>query len=242
MRRQGYRWWIERFRRMLELTDAARVDHFRGLVAYWAIPLGETDPRKGSWHRGPGTALLEAVEAELGHLPLIAEDLGLITPAVDRVRRDLGLLGMRIVGRGFVQRHRHRHAVSAHPEDAVVYTGTHDHPTLAEWLAGASRHDLSLVHADLERAGIAEDGDPVWALVRLALSSHARISILPMQDVLGLGGEARMNTPGTFGGGNWQWRLEPGQASRRAAERLREATAQSRRLAPVARRALAATG
>ncbi|HSS72055.1 MAG TPA: 4-alpha-glucanotransferase [Gaiellaceae bacterium] len=242
MRRQGYRWWIERFRRTLELTDVARVDHFRGFVAYWAIAAGETDPRKGSWHRGPGKALFQAVEDELGHLPLIAEDLGLITPTVDRLRREFGLLGMRIVGRGFVQRHRHRHAVSAHPEDAVVYTGTHDHSTLAEWLATASEHDLSLVNADLDRAGIGEDSDLVWALVRLALSSRARISILPMQDVLELGAEARMNRPGTFGGGNWEWRLTPGQASPEAAERLRDATAGSRRLASVARRALVATG
>jgi 4-alpha-glucanotransferase len=241
MRRQGYRWWVERFRRTLELTDVARVDHFRGFVSYWAIPAGETDPRKGRWHRGPGKALFDAVESELGRLPLIAEDLGLITPAVDRLRRELGLLGMRIVGRGFVGRHRHRHAVAAHPEDAVVYTGTHDHPTVAEWLAGASEEDLALVRADLDRAGIEQDGDLVWTLVRLALSSRARISILPMQDVLELGGESRMNRPGTFGGGNWQWRLEPGQASPAAAARLREATAESGRLAPVARHALVAT-
>src|SRR5581483_777820 len=129
MRREGYRWWIERFRRTLELVDVARIDHFRGFVAYWAIPEGEADPRKGRWHRGPGRALFDAVEAELGHLPLIAEDLGLITPAVDRLRRDLRLYGMRIVGRGFVRRHRRRHAVAAHARDVVVYTGTHDHPT-----------------------------------------------------------------------------------------------------------------
>jgi 4-alpha-glucanotransferase len=241
MRREGYRWWVERFRRTLEFVDVARIDHFRGFVAYWAIPAGETDPRKGRWHRGPGRALFDAVEQELGHLPLIAEDLGLITPAVDRLRRELGLYGMRIVGRGFVARHRRRHAVAAHPEDVVVYTGTHDHPTLAEWLAGASESDLGLVRSDLASAGI-EDDDLVWGLVRLALSSRARVAILPMQDVLELGAEARMNRPGTFGGGNWQWRLQPGQASTEAAERLREATAESRRLAPVTRRALAATG
>jgi len=241
MRREGYRWWIERFRRTLELVDVARIDHFRGFVAYWAIPAGEADPRKGRWHRGPGRALFDAVEAELGHLPLIAEDLGLITAPVDRLRRDLRLYGMRIVGRGFVRRHRQRHAVAAHPPDAVVYTGTHDHPTLAEWLGSASESDLALVRSDLASAGI-EDEDLVHGLVRLALSSRARLAILPMQDVLALGGEARMNRPGTFGGGNWQWRLEPGQASPEAAERLRELTAESRRLAPVSRRALAAAG
>ncbi len=239
MRRQGYRWWVERFRRTLELVDVARVDHFRGFVAYWAIPAGESDPRTGSWHRGPGKALFDAVEAELGHLPLVAEDLGLITPAVDKLRRDLRLHGMRIVGRGFVRRHRHRHAVAAHPEDAVVYTGTHDHPTLAEWIATASEDDLDLARGDVAAAGI-EDDDLVWGLVRLTLSSRARVAILQMQDVLELGGKARMNRPGTVGNGNWQWRLEPGQASAEVAERLHEATAESRRLAPIARRALAA--
>jgi len=241
MRGEGYRWWVERFRRTLELVDVARIDHFRGFVAYWAIPAGETDPRKGRWHRGPGRALFDAVERELGHLPLIAEDLGLITPAVDRLRRELGLYGMRIVGRGFVPRHRRRHAVAAHPEDAVVYTGTHDHPTLAEWLSDVPEQDLALVRSDLTAAGI-EDDDLVWGLVRLALSSRAGVAILPMQDVLELGADSRMNRPGTFGGGNWQWRLKLGQASPEAAERLREATAESRRLAPVARRALVAAG
>ena len=145
---------------------------------------------------------------------------------------------MRIVGRGFVKRHRHRHAVASYPEDAVVYTGTHDHPTTAGWLATASEEDLALVHADLAAAGI-EDDDLEWALVRLALSSRARLAILPMQDVLGLGEGARMNHPGTVRQRNWQWRLERGQLSTDTAARLRDATAESGRLAPVARRLLA---
>jgi 4-alpha-glucanotransferase len=237
--RQGYRWWIERFRRTFELVDLARVDHFRGFVAYWAIPAGTTDPAGGRWHRGPGAALFGAVEAELGHLPLIAEDLGIITPAVDRLRSQLGLLGMRIVGRGFVARHRRRHAVAAHPEDAVVYTGTHDHPTMAGWAATATRAELELAHADLARAGI-EDDDLAWALVRLALSSRARIAIVPMQDVLGLGDEARMNHPGTVGNGNWQWRLAVDALTPETARRLREATAGGGRLAARGRPELAA--
>jgi 4-alpha-glucanotransferase len=240
MQRQGYRWWIERFRRTLELVDVARVDHFRGFVAYWAVPAGATSPLEGRWHRGPGAALLRTVEAELGHLPLIAEDLGIITPAVDRLRSDFGLLGMRIVGRGFVKRHRRRHAVAAHPEDAVVYTGTHDHQTMAGWLATASDDDLALAHRDLTAARVDED-DLAWGLVRLALSSRARIAVVPMQDVLGLGDEARMNHPGTVGSGNWRWRLEPGQLTGEAAARLREATVESGRLARVARHALAAS-
>src|SRR5919201_497852 len=139
----------------------------------------------------PGAALFRAVEAALGHLPLIAEDLGLITPAVDRLRTELGLLGMRIVGRGFVRRHRRRHAVAAHPEDAVVYTGTHDHQTMAGWAASAAPADLELARRDLAEAGI-EERDLSWGLVRLALSSLARIAIVPMQDVLGLADGARM--------------------------------------------------
>jgi 4-alpha-glucanotransferase len=238
MRREGYRWWIERFRRALELVDVGRIDHFRGFVAYWAVPRGAKSPLEGRWHRGPGAALFEAIERELGRVPLIAEDLGIITPAVDRLRSELGLLGMRIVGRGFVKRHRHRHAVAAHVEDAVVYTGTHDHPTLAGWLATASREDLALAEHDLAEAGI-EDDDPEWGLVRLALSSRARVAILPMQDVLGLGAGAQMNHPGTVGNGNWRWQLEPGQLSSAAAARLRRATAESRRLAPVRLRATA---
>jgi 4-alpha-glucanotransferase len=240
MRRQRYRWWVERFRRTLQFVDLARIDHFRGFVAYWALPAGCTDPSAGRWYRGPGKALFEQVRASLGRLPLIAEDLGVITPAVDRLRAELGLLGMRIVGRGFVERHRRRHAVAAHPEDAVVYTGTHDHPTIAGWIADATPEDLALAREDLAAARI-EDDDLAWALVRLALSSRARISILPMQDVLGLGNEARMNWPGTFGNGNWQWRLAPGQATRGAARRLREATAESGRLVQSASAAAAAS-
>ena len=138
----------------------------------------------------------------------------MITPAVDRLRAELGLLGMRIVGRGFVKRHRSRHAVAAHPEDVVVYTGTHDHPTIAGWLRGPGTRTSRSPRPILPMPGI-EETDLAWALVRLALSSRARIAILPMQDVLGLGREARMNHPGTVGNGNWQWRLEPGQAAGR---------------------------
>ncbi len=242
LRRQGYRWWIERFRRTLDFVDVARIDHFRGFVSYWAIPAGAGNPLAGRWRRGPGARLFRAVEHELGRLPLIAEDLGMITPAVDRLRRELGLLGMRIVGRGFVGRHRRRHAVAAHPEDAVVYTGTHDHATIAEWLSTASEEDLQLADHDLAAAGI-DDDDREWAIVRLALSSQARIAIVPMQDVLGLGAEARMNNPGTVGNGNWQWRLDSGQADADAAERVLRATVASGRGAVGAgRRSAAAVG
>jgi 4-alpha-glucanotransferase len=229
MRAEGYRWWIERFRHALRLCDMIRIDHFRGFVAYWAIPEGAVSPLEGDWRRGPGIALFRAVEAELGRVPLVAEDLGLITPPVDRLREQIGALSMRILGRSFSPRHRSRQAVAVHPEDAVVYTGTHDHPTIAGWWTAAADHERERALADLAAAGIA-DADPIWALVRLALSSRARLAIIPAQDLLELGNEARMNTPGTIWGGNWAWRLEPGQLTPELAARLRAATAASGRL------------
>ena len=235
MRRQGYRWWIERFRRALELFDLVRVDHFRGFVAYWAVPVGASSPLEGRWRRGPGRELFRAVHGELGWFTLIAEDLGLITPAVDRLRVEIGALSMRIVGRGFVRRHRRRHAVAAHPEDAVVYTGTHDHPTMAGWLATASPEELELVERDLQDAGI-DDPDPAWALVRLALSSRARIAILALQDVLELDDKARMNAPGTVRVENWTWRVDREALTPELAGKLRQAALESKR---VSRRVLA---
>lgn len=228
-RAEGYRWWIERFRQTLELFDVARLDHFRGFVAYWAVPAGAGSPLEGRWRRGPGRALFAAVLSELGSLPLIAEDLGYITPAVDALRKQFDIPGMRILGRGFVRRHRRRHAHAAHPDDAVVYTGTHDHPTMVEWWANAPAEERENALGDLDKAGIHED-ELSWALVRLALSSRARVAILPAQDILGLGPETRMNAPGTLSPQNWSWRLHEGQLTEELAERLRAATLQSGRL------------
>ena len=226
---EGYRWWIERFRHTLELFDVARLDHFRGFVAYWAVPAGARSPLEGRWRRGPGRALFAAVLSELGFLPLIAEDLGYITPAVDALRAQFDIPGMRILGRGFTRRHRRRHAHAAHPDDAVVYTGTHDHPTMVEWWANAPVDERENALSDLDEAGIRED-ELSWALVRLALSSRARVAILPAQDILGLGPEARMNAPGTLSPQNWSWRLREGQLTGELAARLRAATLQSGRM------------
>ena len=217
MRRQGYRWWIERFRRTFGLFDLARIDHFRGFVVVLGRAGRTVEPAGGPLASRAGGGPLPGGERSSGRLPLIAEDLGMITPAVDRLRSELGLLGMRIVGRGFVRRHRGRHAVAVAPRGRRRLHG-HARPSDDRRVArrGRRTQDLALVDADLAAAGI-EETDPDWALVRLALSSRARIAILPMQDVLGLGDEARMNHPGTVGNGNWRWRLEPGQASPEAA-------------------------
>ena len=222
LRRRGYRWWTERFRRTFELYDLARIDHFRGFVAYWAVPRGARHALSGGWQRGPGRAPFLAASRELGGLPLIAEDLGVITPAVDRLRTELGLPGMVVLQFGFTPDepesvHRPRH----HTEDRIVYTGTHDHDTVRGWYDSLPAPIRAAVDTEIDAYGVRER-EPHWSLIRLAHASPARVAMVQMQDVLGLGSEARMNTPGRSAGA-WKWRLErmPGAA---AARRLREVT------------------
>ena len=228
VRREGYRWWTERFRRSLALFDLIRLDHFRGFVAYWAVPHGLRTARKGRWLRGPGIAVFDAAQRELGRLPLIAEDLGVITPPVDRLRETLGIPGMHILQWAFGAHPRHYDHIANHRDYAVVYTGTHDNDTAAGWWAHAKRAARARVEEERERAGIRET-DPAWVLVELALSSRSRLAITPLQDVLGLGSEARMNLPATIGR-NWKWRLEPDELTLEHADRLHEATRRWRRL------------
>jgi 4-alpha-glucanotransferase len=201
MARDGYRWWVARMRRALELSDVFRIDHFRGFAGYWAVPAGEETARHGHWRTGPGAALFRAGEAELGPLPVIAEDLGLITPDVIALRDELGFPGMVIMLWAFEGLASSPHRLANHRESQVVYTSTHDTDTLAGGLP---------------------DRDS-WSLVEQALSSAASLAVLPVQDILGLGSEARMNRPGEVGPQNWSWRLEPGQLSLADAMRVRTA-------------------
>jgi 4-alpha-glucanotransferase len=214
-RAEGYRWWIERFRRTFELVDLTRLDHFRGFVSYWAVPAGAKTARAGRWRRGPGVGPFEAARHELGELPLVAEDLGSVTPAVYRLRDRLGLPGMVVLQFGFTGRRASPHRLENHRENAVVYLGTHDHDTALGWWSSLSPRARRVTGLD--------PADPVWSLIELALSSRARLAIVPAQDVLGLGSEARLNTPGRAGG-NWRWRLRRGQLTSEHAARLREAT------------------
>ena len=225
LRRQQYRWWIERLRRNVGLFDAVRLDHFRGFVAYWAVPAGAPDAHSGRWRRGPGVSLFTAVEAELGSpLPLVAEDLGMITPAVETLRDRLGLPGMLVMQFGFgpgADRHS-THALQNHPVHRVVYTGTHDHETARGWYESISAAERRRFERTCAVAGVT-DPEPWWRLVRLCFASRAATAIFQMQDVLGLGAEARMNHPGRQGG-NWRWQLAPGALTPALASRLREAT------------------
>jgi 4-alpha-glucanotransferase len=230
VRKEGYRWWIERFRRSFQLFDATRLDHFRGFVAYWAVPHGNRTARRGSWLRGPGRALFDAVLGELQTLPVIAEDLGHITLPVQRLRVELGIPGMHILQWAYRDRRRPQDALASHREHAVVYTGTHDNDTAAGWWKSSTRRVRARVDEARVVAGIAE-ADPWWVLIELAMSSRSRVAIVQAQDVLGLGSEARMNLPATVGR-NWKWRLEPGQLTADHAARLRDATRRWGRVSP----------
>ncbi len=231
MAEQDYGWWTDRFRRTLELVDIARIDHFRGFEAYWEIPVAAETAIDGRWVPGPGPALFAAVEHELGELPLIAEDLGLITPEVDALREALGFPGMRVLQFAFDGNPRNPHLPENHPRNAVSYTGTHDNDTAVGWWQKADPAQQTRFR---QYAG--GDGREVhWEMIRLALESAAHFALVPLQDVIGLGSEARMNTPG-LGAGSWQWRFGPTGLAGPAQERLLELTRASHRRPPAVQR------
>jgi 4-alpha-glucanotransferase len=227
LQRRGYRWWIERLRRTFAMVDMTRIDHFRGFVAYWAVPEGARDARGGRWVRGPGAALFDAASGALGELDVIAEDLGVITEPVERLRRRLGFPGMVVLQFGFDDA-RSPHHPANHEEHSVVYTGTHDHDTARGWWESASDELRARAGEAFAAAGVADD-DPWWSLIRLAHRSPARLAMVQLQDVLGLGSEARMNVPGTAGG-SWKWQMAPDALTDELAARLRATTEAAGRL------------
>lgn len=211
-RATGYRWWCERLRRTFELVDLCRVDHFRGFVSYWAIPERNRTAKNGRWRPGPGAELFRAVERDLGHLSLIAEDLGHITNPVYRLRDELGLPGMVVLLWAFRPNPRNPHRLENHRVNSVAYTSTHDTATAVGWFESLGRRQRAATGLDLN--------EPAWGLIELAYKSRARLAIAPAQDVLGLGNEARMNRPGVTEG-NWSWQLERGALTSALARRLR---------------------
>jgi 4-alpha-glucanotransferase len=216
MREQDYHWWIERFRRTFELLDLVRIDHFRGFVAYWAVPERNRTARSGRFRRGPGADLFRAAARALGPLPLVAENLGVITPPVERLRQELGFPGMVVMQFGFDGPRTSAHRLENHPRHSVVYVATHDCDTAVGWWQSLPPR--------IRRATGLPGVEPHWELIEAALSSRAELAIIQAQDLLGLGSEARMNRPGTTGKGNWSWRLRRGQLTEEHARRLRELT------------------
>ena len=217
---EGWEWWRQRFRSLLRQVDEVRVDHFRGFAACWEVPAGASDAREGQWVPGPGRKLFDAVERDLGGLPFMAEDLGVITPDVKQLRDGLGLPGMRILQFAFDGDPDHDYLPHNHERNCVVYTGTHDNDTTVGWYCSTDER-----HRDVYRRYAARSGhDPAGDLVRLASSSVADTCVVPMQDVLRLGGDCRMNVPGTVGEHNWTWRLTSDQVNPAAADGLAETT------------------
>ena len=216
---RGYDWWIERFRGTLQLVDVVRLDHFRGFESAWEVPAEHETAEHGRWAPGPGAALFEAVEAALGRVPVIVEDLGLITPEVVLLRDRLGYPGMKVLQFAFGDDATNPYLPHNYTQDCVVYTGTHDNDTTVGWFASlpeAERHNV--------RRYLGTHGDDIaWDLIRCALASVADTAIVPLQDVLALGSEARMNLPGKPDG-NWAWRYREDQLRPEHAERLAELT------------------
>jgi len=228
----GYKWWIERFRASLNLFDMVRLDHFRGFEAYWEIPAGEPTAMRGRWVKGPGEDFLSALQNAFGGLPIVAENLGVITPPVEKLRQQFGLPGMSLLQFAFGNDPQ---GPSFRPHnysrDLVAYTGGHDNDTTVGWWSSSGASDSTRTPEDVckehefARAylGFRDDSEIHWVMIRAVLASVADVAIIPLQDVLGLGSEARMNLPGTLGG-NWKWRYLPGALTAALAAKLRSLT------------------
>ena len=216
MAAEDYQWWSHRIARMLGQADVFRIDHFRGFAAYWAIPAECPTAVEGRWLPGPGKALFDAIARALGHLPIIAEDLGVITPDVDALRKDCGFPGMRILMFAFSENADNAYLPHNYQRPTVAYTGTHDNNTAQGWWKDATPHEQRFAGRYLACTAT----DLHWAMIRAVSASVANTAVFPMQDVLGLDASHRMNMPGLMGG-NWSWRFHwdsVGDAARQLAE------------------------
>ena len=221
MESDGFRWWIRRIDYQCRIYDVLRIDHFRGFDSYYAIPHGASTAQKGRWRQGPGLRLFQAVEAALGPRPILAEDLGFLTPSVHRLREDTGFPGMKVLQFAFDSRDGSGSVYLPHsyPRNCVAYVGTHDNDTALGWLEHAAPEDVAYAREYLHL----DPAEGAWGLLRAVWASVADTAILQMQDVLCLGSESRMNTPSTVGH-NWQWRAAPGFDCPELAARLRRET------------------
>jgi 4-alpha-glucanotransferase len=228
---KNYGWWVERFRKNFEYVDILRLDHFRGFEGYWEILAHEQDAVQGRWVKGPGHDFFESMVASLGTLRVVAEDLGVITPEVDALRDDFGFPGMRILQMAFGNDPKAaEYRPHNYPKNCVVYTASHDHNTTVGWFTAAPGTQSTQSTDEIARerayalAYTGSDGSQIhWDFIRLALASVADMAVIPLQDVLGLGTDARMNRPGTAEG-NWEWRLAPGELTADLQQRLRALT------------------
>ena len=218
LKEREYDWWVKRVRRTLEMVDIVRIDHFRGFEASWEIPADAETAVDGEWVKGPGTAFFRSLAEQLGTLPLIAEDLGLITPEVEELRDELGLPGMRVLQFGFDGDPKNTHLPDNYTSVSVAYTGTHDNDTTAGWwqtLPSDQRHQV--------KRWMKEQHPSTWDLIRAVFESSSQLAVIPVQDLLSLGSEARLNTPGEANN-NWTWRMGGHNLTQAVADRLRQLT------------------
>ena len=220
LKETNYSWWVERVRANLSTCDIIRIDHFRGFEAYWAVPYGDDTAINGQWEPGPGIDLFNAIKSQLGELPIIAEDLGLMTQGVIDLREATGFPGMKILGFAFDSGEENDYLPHTYTKNCVVYTGTHDNDTLIGWFQKAKEEDRQFARDYLNSRS---DDEIHWDAIRGAWSAVANMAISPVQDFLGLGSEARINTPGVAAG-NWQWRLRHGVLTDELAERIAKLT------------------
>ena len=220
MRADGYGWWIRRVEGAGRLFDIIRIDHFRGLESYWAVPYGEETARKGRWRKGPGMELVGTLTNWFPNLSFIAEDLGFLTPEVHKLLRSSGLPGMKVLEFAFDPREPSNYLPHTYSPHCVCYVGTHDNETVMQWREQADRADVSMARKYL---GLNDAEGFHWGMIRGGMSSVADTFVVQMQDCLGLGAEGRMNTPGVPAG-NWRWRLLPGDANPALAKKLMQYT------------------
>lgn len=218
----GYDWWVQRMQHCLELYDVVRIDHFRGFDEYYAIPYGETTAQKGKWEKGPGMDLFNILNKKIENLRVIAEDLGFLTKSVLEMLKESGYPGMKVLQFAFDGSENSSYLPYKYEHNCVVYTGTHDNETTKGWLENLQGHDRDFVREYINCYEVPVN-DCVWALIRTALASVADLAIIPIQDYLCLGNEARMNVPATLGD-NWKWRLTKGQISDMILYHMREVT------------------
>lgn len=221
MKKDGYSWWLKRLAAAGKLYDVVRMDHFRGFESYWAIPFGDTTARNGRWVKGPDKDFIRAVKQGLPELKMIAEDLGYLTQEVLELKAFSGYPGMKVLQFGFDPREPSDYLPHTYTRNTVCYTGTHDNLTMRQWFdtADAGMMDLATRYMNLR-----EKKDYVWDVIRTALASVSDLCIIPMQDYLDLGEEARMNFPGTLSDKNWTWRLKAGMISQDLAKKIRDLT------------------
>ncbi|MGL5057783.1 MAG: 4-alpha-glucanotransferase [Fusobacteriaceae bacterium] len=226
--KDGFSWWIERIKACFEIHDIVRIDHFRGFESYWAIPAGSPTAVNGKWEKGPGMKLFHAIKEAVGDMPIIAEDLGFLTPAVEKLLKDSEYPGMKILLFAFDSKEENDYLPNKYPKNSVAYTGTHDNRTVLGWYQNCDPEDKESCEKYLEKMPEVKSWEINWKFIEAVWSTKSQLALAQMQDILGLGDEARMNTPSTSEN-NWQWRLKSSQLTEDLAQRLKKVTKEFRR-------------